>query len=112
MKNFYKIINNEKVWYNGYIIVGNTQVINPSDEVLIENGWIKEGELGSYIETEEDLIRQRMSEIEEELKKMDYLTSKYIDGEDMTQYGDWQGERRALRNEYRELEASLENNNN
>jgi len=109
MKNFYKIINNEKVLYNGYIIVGNTQVINPSDEMLIENGWIKESEPEAYVETEEDLIRQRMSEIEDELKQMDYLTSKYIDGEDMTQYGDWQGERRALRNEYRELEASFEN---
>lgn len=46
----------------------------------------------------------RMNEILEELQSMDYLTSKYIDGEDMTEYGDWQGRRRALREEYNQLE--------
>ena len=48
----------------------------------------------------------RMREILEELESMDYLTSKYIDGEDMTKYGDWQARRRALRAEYNELENS------
>jgi hypothetical protein len=38
---------------------------------------------------------------------MDYLTSKYIDGEDMSEYGDWQAKRRALREEYRQLEEEL-----
>ena len=47
----------------------------------------------------------RMQEIKRELASMDYLTSKYIDGEDMTEYGDWQSKRKALREEYRELEA-------
>lgn len=64
--------------------------------------------------TEEELEaqrkRQRMQEIESELASMDYLTSKYIDGEDMSQYGDWQGHRKALRAEYNELEASLNSN--
>lgn len=41
-----------------------------------------------------------MNEILAELQSMDYLTSKYIDGEDMTEYGDWQARRRALREEY------------
>lgn len=108
MKNFYKIVNNEKVWVGDYIIVGNQQIINPSDEVLLQNGWIKEADPVQYVETEADRARQRMAAIEEELKEMDYLTSKYIDGEDMTQYGDWQGTRRSLRAEYRQLEASLE----
>ena len=44
-----------------------------------------------------------MAEIEQELASMDYLTSKYIDGEDMSEYGDWQGKRKALREEYRRL---------
>jgi hypothetical protein len=51
--------------------------------------------------------RERMRAIEEELRSMDYLTSKYVDGEDMTQYGDWQSRRRLLREEYRQIEALL-----
>lgn len=49
----------------------------------------------------------RMREIKTELASMDYLTSKYIDGEDMSEYGDWQAKRKALREEYRELEAQV-----
>ena len=52
---------------------------------------------------------KRMEEILAELASMDYLTSKYIDGEDMTEYGDWQGKRKALREEYRELEQETSN---
>lgn len=63
--------------------------------------------------TEEELEKQRLQDrliqIEEELKSMDYLTSKYIDGEDMTKYGDWQSTRRQLRQEYREIEEQLNN---
>ena len=55
--------------------------------------------------TEQEQRERRMAEIQEELQGMDYLTSKYIDGEDMTEYGDWQGKRKALREEYRRLEA-------
>lgn len=50
---------------------------------------------------------KRMEEILAELASMDYLTSKYIDGEDMTEYGDWQQQRRLLREEYRQLEADI-----
>ena len=48
--------------------------------------------------------QQRMAEIQAELQSMDYLTSKFIDGEDMSEYGDWQEQRRALRAEYNRLE--------
>lgn len=51
--------------------------------------------------------QRRMQEIERILASMDYLTSKYIDGEDMTEYGDWQGRRKALREEYRRLEEQI-----
>lgn len=47
----------------------------------------------------------RMRQIQAELASIDYLTSKYVDGEDMSEYGDWQSKRKALREEYRELEA-------
>lgn len=52
--------------------------------------------------------QRRMQEIKRELTSMDYLTSKYVDGEDMSEYGDWQAKRKALREEYRQLEQ--ENN--
>ena len=51
----------------------------------------------------------KMRQIKAELASMDYLTSKYIDGEDMTEYGDWQSKRKALREEYRELEQENSN---
>ena len=49
--------------------------------------------------------KKRMQEIQKILASMDYLTSKYVDGEDMSEYGDWQGKRKALREEYRQLET-------
>lgn len=61
--------------------------------------------------TEADLAHQRMNEIQTELSSMDYLTSKFIDGEDMSEYGDWQGKRKALREEYRNLEKTFQMSN-
>lgn len=62
-------------------------------------------------ETEEEkahaAILARMAEIRQTLDEMDYLTSKEIDGEDMSEYGDYKEERKALRTEYRELETKL-----
>lgn len=81
---------------------------------------IDENTLWSGIPTEEQLTewgfeeitvpvptpaQVRMRQIQAELASMDYLTSKYVDGEDMSEYGDWQSKRKALREEYRELEA-------
>lgn len=58
-------------------------------------------------EVELNAKRNRMDEILSELQSMDYLTSKYIDGEDMSAYGDWQEKRKALREEYRKLDSEL-----
>lgn len=81
---------------------------------------IDENTLWSGVPTEEQLTewgfeeiivpvptpaQTRMRQIINELASMDYLTSKYVDGEDMSEYGDWQAKRKALREEYRELEA-------
>lgn len=95
-------------------------------EIYIEGRtltWqIDESTLWSGIPTEEQLAEWRfeeiiiprptereirMRQIKAELASMDYLTSKYIDGEDMTEYGDWQGKRKALREEYRRLEEQI-----
>lgn len=95
-------------------------------EIYIEGRtltWqIDESTLWSGIPTEEQLAKWgfeeiviprptereiRMRQIKAELASMDYLTSKYIDGEDMTEYGDWQSKRKALREEYRRLEEQI-----
>jgi len=79
----------------------------PTPEQLTEWGYVEVVEQPTH--TAEHFIKiQRMKDIIAELESMDYLTSKYIDGEDMTEYGDWQGKRRQLRLEYRQLESSLE----
>ena len=78
----------------------------PTAEQLTEWGFVPY-EPSVHIPTEEEIREQRMQEILAELASMDYLTSKYIDGEDMTEYGDWQGRRKALREEYRRLEEQI-----
>lgn len=75
----------------------------PTEEQLAEYGF---EEIIIPQPTEREI---RMRQIKAQLASMDYLTSKYIDGEDMTEYGDWQSKRKSLREEYRELEQ--ENNN-
>ena len=79
------------------------------DEETSWHGIPTEGQLAEW-RFEEIIIPKptereiRMRQIKAELASMDYLTSKYIDGEDMTEYGDWQGRRKDLREEYRVLE--------
>ena len=85
---------------NGYLFAGV-----PTEQQLAEWGF----EPYTPPVPQVDVREQRMQEILAELSSMDYLTSKYIDGEDMTEYGDWQGKRKALREEYRELEQENSN---
>ena len=85
---------------NGAIITGK-----PTPELLAEWGF----EPYTPPQSQVDVRKKRMDEILAELDSMDYLTSKYVDGEDMTEYGDWQGKRKALREEYRQLESEVEN---
>lgn len=73
----------------------------PTEEQLAEWGF---EEINTPRPTEREI---RMRQIKAELASMDYLTSKYIDGEDMTEYGDWQSKRKALREEYRRLEEQI-----
>lgn len=93
--------------YNGKsIVVDDRRIINPTEKMLLEAGYEPyEEPVTNYEPTEEDKRQQRMAEIQAELAATDYLTSKYVDGEDMTEYGDWQGRRRSLREEYRLLES-------
>ena len=81
---------------NGAVVTGT-----PTSEMLAQWGF----ELYTPSTPHVDAREHRMQEILAELTSMDYLTSKYIDGEDMTEYGDWQARRKALREEYRQLET-------
>ena len=81
---------------NGAVVTGT-----PTSEMLAQLGF----ELYTPPTPQVDAREHRMQEILAELTSMDYLTSKYIDGEDMTEYGDWQARRKALREEYRQLET-------
>ena len=112
MKRYYN--STTKEWYtegnsitrrvNGAVFSGIPTIEQLTDWGFEE--WVEPSPT-PYEPTEEETKRQRMQEIESELASMDYLTSKYIDGEDMSEYGDWQDKRKALREEYRKLEKEL-----
>ena len=76
----------------------------PTTEQLKQFGFER---VPPHTPTEEERKRAEMAAIKAELAGMDYLTSKYIDGEDMTEYGDWQGKRKALREQYRQLAQEI-----
>ena len=110
MKRYYN--NSTQEWYNeGTSLTRKLEnsVFSgiPSEEQLGEWGFEEYIPPTPKEPTEEEIAererQQRMSAILSELQSMDYLTSKYIDGEDMSQYGDWQEKRKQLREEYREL---------
>jgi hypothetical protein len=41
MKQYYKIINGETVFFTNPLIVGDMQIINPSEEILLAAGWLE-----------------------------------------------------------------------
>lgn len=97
-------------WWNGESTLERENQTNlygqvTEDDVLAA-GYVKMTKPDPVMQapTEQDNARVRMSELENELKSMDYLTSKELDGEDMTEYGDYKGKRKSLRAEYRSLE--------
>lgn len=108
-KRYYNLKINK--YYNGgsmtYYIDNKLISGIPTEEHLKTLGYEEVEEPKPYVPTEEDNIRNQMYQIQNELSSMDYLTSKYIDGEDMTKYGDWQTKRRELREQYNQLEEQL-----
>lgn len=100
---YYKIIDGKQV-------LSTCKTIQTKDGIWVSNptkAQIKAAGWKEYVPPtppEPDPKEVRKQEILAELQAMDYLTSKFVDGEDMTQYGDWQEHRKALRAEYRELE--------
>lgn len=80
----------------------------PSDEQLTQWGY-EEVIPQTYTPTEQDLKRNRMNEILNELQSTDYLALKAFEGEDMSEHVGWKERRAALRVEYRQLESELQN---
>ena len=41
MKQYYKIINGQTVFFTNPLVVGEMQIINPSEEILLAAGWLE-----------------------------------------------------------------------
>ena len=82
----------------------------PTEQQLAEWGFEELVEPASPEPTEQELKQLRMSEILTELAQTDYLALKAFEGEDMTEYPGWKEHRAELREEYRQLESNLNNN--
>lgn len=102
---------------NSWYIEGNSFTITtpkglfsgyPSEEQLSEWGYVEYVEpVPEPLSEEAQAYRDRqnrMAQIVRELSKTDYLVFKAYEGYDMSEYGDWQAERNALREEYNALE--------
>ena len=93
-----------KILENGSLFSGI-----PTTEQLSEWGYVLQSEPEPYTPTAEELVRQRMQEILDELRNTDYLALKAFEGEDMSDHIGWKEQRAALREEYRRLEEQLNN---
>ena len=64
---YYKEINGKRVFFNGILITGNKQIINPTEEQILTDGWQEyipapaEPCVPTYEERVEQLIRERYS---------------------------------------------------
>ena len=64
---YYKEINGKRVFFNGILQVGNKQIINPTEEQILADGWQEyipapvEPYVLTYEERVEQLIREKYS---------------------------------------------------
>ena len=84
----------------------------PTKQQLTEWGYTEVAPPEPYTPTEEDIKRQRMDEIRQQLSDTDYIIIKKAEGIDISEYneryeGDFLAWRQRLRNEYNQLEESL-----
>lgn len=82
----------------------------PTEQQLAEWGFEELVEPASPEPTQQELKQLRMSEILMELANTDYLALKAFEGEDMSEHPGWKEHRAELREEYRQLESNLNNN--
>jgi hypothetical protein len=84
----------------------------PTKQQLTEWGYTEVAPPEPYTPTEEDIKRQRMDEIRQQLSDTDYIIIKKAEGIDISEYneryeGDFLAWRQRLRNEYNQLEDTL-----
>lgn len=41
MKKYYKEENGFKIWFDGILVINDKQIINPTEEMILSNGWTK-----------------------------------------------------------------------
>lgn len=64
---YYKEINGKRVFFSGILQVGDKQIINPTHEQIVADGWeeyippVSEPYIPTYEERVEQLIRERYS---------------------------------------------------
>lgn len=62
---YFKETDSKKVFFNGILVVGDRQIINPTKEQLLENGWkeyvapVVEPYIPTYEEKVEQFIREK-----------------------------------------------------
>lgn len=88
------------------ITIDGRVIINPTEELLLQNGWQK---VLPYQPTEEELqqqaIQQEIEDLKYQLSLTDYIALKAIEGYDCdTLYPNWRENRKALRDRINELE--------
>lgn len=86
MKKYYKQIGNQTIFFEGTLTVGNMQIINPTEEQLLENGWQIWTEPIQPEPTEEELLLEAKREKIEEIINHDQssaVNSFSISGQDM-----------------------------
>ena len=115
-----KYINNTTgdVYYGGSLTIKHNNSLFsgiPTVEMLEEFGY-EEVQEETPEPIEEDTTRQRMDEILQLLSNTDYIVLKKAEGIDISSYdeqynGDFLAWRQSLRDEYNQLESSLDNSN-
>lgn len=68
MKQYYKEIDGEKIWFNDILILGETQIINPTEEQVLAAGYVeyKEPEL-----TEEQKLTNAINSVIQKINDWD-----------------------------------------
>lgn len=97
---------NEDSTLTEHVIMGEWPEI--PDKPLHNGYYTYDGvNIGYGYELSESKIQTEILELKTQLRKMDYLTHKELDGEDMSKYGDYKQERKRIRLKINEVESLL-----
>lgn len=88
MKQYYKQVGEQKVFFNGVLIANGMQIFNPTEEQLLNDGWT---ELRDYVTEDIEYTHEESVQIAKDLKlseidsydKSDAVNSFSINGQSM-----------------------------